>query len=219
MKVGIRYIGIDAFGSGLTVTNPKPGRHRSSTNNSGRLRLSVTLSFAVLWLGFWPVGTQSSPAFFYAQPVPDSNSRVPDAPPIQKVSSRWRPLAFSEWLSGLICGAGDPSLEATVKLVMVDIDRDGDPDLVAVTSLPRLLVWLNDGRGHFRSWQPHSLCFLRRGLLDSESNEEDAPLLWLEPRQLTTHLIPVASSQINRKSFRMSFQSVSLRSPRAPPLP
>jgi len=40
-----------------------------------------------------------------------------------------------------------------------DIDHDGDVDLVATTSLNEIVVWLNDGRGHFteehRSTLPH----------------------------------------------------------------
>src|SRR5947208_1875586 len=39
--------------------------------------------------------------------------------------------------------------EKIVRVVAIDVDRDGDSDLVALTRAPRLLVWLNDGRGHF----------------------------------------------------------------------
>jgi len=215
MKACVRQIGGEALASGLSSANEEVGR--SSSSNPGTVPLLLIPLFMTLCLLFRSLCAPASPVFFPAGQAPSADFRTLGLPPIQKVSSHRCSLAFSQWLSGIICGARDPSLEATVKLVMVDIDHDGDPDLVAITSLARLLLWLNDGRGHFSSWQPRSLCFLRKGFLDPESNEEDAPLLWLEPRQLTAQLNPVASTQTDRESSKKSFQCFSLRSPRAPP--
>jgi len=205
MKVRIPQNATDAVARGLTAANKKLGRRWSPTHDSSRLRLSIILAFITFCLLLGAFGAQASPVFFPAGQVPSADFRTLGLPPIQKASGHGSSLAFGQWLLGIIWGGRDPSLEATVKLVMVDIDRDGDPDLVAITSLPRLLVWLND------------LSFLRKGFLDPESNEEDAPLLRLEPRQLAAQLKPVASTQIDRKSSKKSFECCSLRSPRAPP--
>jgi len=217
MKVRIPQNATDAVARGLTAANKKLGRRWSPTHDSSRLRLSIILAFITFCLLLGAFGAQASPVFFPAGQVPSADFRTLGLPPIQKASGHGSSLAFGQWLLGIIWGGRDPSLEATVKLVMVDIDRDGDPDLVAITSLPRLLVWLNDGQGHFSSWHARSLSFLRKGFLDPESNEEDAPLLRLEPRQLAAQLKPVASTQIDRKSSKKSFECCSLRSPRAPP--
>lgn len=39
--------------------------------------------------------------------------------------------------------------DVIVRFVVTDIDRDGDPDLVATTGHARLHVWINHGRGLF----------------------------------------------------------------------
>jgi hypothetical protein len=216
MKACIRQIGGKALSRGLPSGYEELGAS-GGYYNFGRLRSLLIAVFITLLLLFGPARAQSNPVFFPGGQVPSADFRTLGVPPIQKASSHWSSLAFSKWLLGTIWGAKDPSPEATVKLVMVDVDHDGDSDLVAITTLPRLMVWLNDGRGHFSSWHSRPLCLLRKGVLDPESNEEDAPLLWLEPYELTTPLNSVASSQIDRESSKKSFQRLSLRSPRAPP--
>src|SRR5262249_51550676 len=42
-----------------------------------------------------------------------------------------------------------PLLEPVITLTAVDLDRDGDRDLIAVTGSPRIVVWLNNGFGSF----------------------------------------------------------------------
>ena len=54
-------------------------------------------------------------------------------------------------LSVRLSGSSDAiDLGATVTgVIESDIDQDGDLDLVAVTPSSDVLVWINDGRGHF----------------------------------------------------------------------
>src|SRR5262249_36505256 len=89
--------------------------------------------------------------------------------------------------------SGNPVFtERTVRQVVVDIDHDGDPDLVAIPNLPRLLVWLNDGTGHFTSWPPSPS--LRRFQIpeDSDPNGADPPPLfpWLTTEVFEGPLVP-----------------------------
>jgi hypothetical protein len=138
-----------------------------------------------------------------------SSFAVPDA----KSSAA---LSLAEW----IASSDFVSAERMVRQVSVDIDNDGDPDLVAVTSLPRLLVWLNDGHGNFTSWHSSSSLRCSRILEDPDSNDEDSPLLflWLEARVLNLRLIPLASARPDAQSVLASSDCLDQSSPRAPPL-
>jgi hypothetical protein len=125
--------------------------------------------------------------------------------------------SFENWLS-----SGDSaSAERTVRQVVVDIDHDGDPDLITVTNLPRLLIWVNDGRGPFTRWDSSFSLHSSNIFEDAaDSNDEDTPLffLWLEVRALSLQLIPLASTQPDPKWGQSSFDCLSQSSPRAPPL-
>ena len=49
-----------------------------------------------------------------------------------------------------------------VRIVVVDVDRDGDSDVVAETRHAGLHFWINSGRGHFaRRWPRAQLSILR----------------------------------------------------------
>jgi hypothetical protein len=41
-----------------------------------------------------------------------------------------------------------------VSIATGDIDHDGDADLVVATSSNRVVIWINDGRGHFTEEAP-----------------------------------------------------------------
>jgi hypothetical protein len=41
-----------------------------------------------------------------------------------------------------------------VSVATGDVDHDGDTDLVVATSSNRVVIWLNDGRGHFTEERP-----------------------------------------------------------------
>jgi len=41
-----------------------------------------------------------------------------------------------------------------VSVATSDVDHDGDTDLVVATSSNRIVIWLNDGRGHFTEERP-----------------------------------------------------------------
>jgi len=126
------------------------------------------------------------------------------------------PLSLANWISQTSGG----SLERTVHQILVDIDHDGDPDLIALTNLPRLLVWLNDGRGRFTCWDYSYFLRSSNVLEDAEdSNSEDTPfsLLWLEARPHSLELIPVASAKFDFQTRSPWFYCRSQSSPRAPP--
>jgi hypothetical protein len=107
--------------------------------------------------------------------------------------------------------------EETVRQVMVDIDHDGDVDLISLTSLPRLLVWLNDGKGHLILWHSRFFLIVDTSYVDPESSDEDAPLFWWAPSQPTVQLMRIASAEAHRESFPKCTNAFCPGSPRAPP--
>jgi hypothetical protein len=115
--------------------------------------------------------------------------------------------------------SGPALTERTVLQFLVDIDQDGDSDLVALTNLPRVLVWINDGTGHFTTWYPSPSLHSSKIIEDADSNDEDSPLLflWLDAKVLSLGLVPLASAQTDSKSPQVSFDYLSQSSPRAPP--
>jgi hypothetical protein len=124
--------------------------------------------------------------------------------------------SLGNWLAKI----GSSSLESTVRQVIVDIDHDGDPDLIALTNLPRLLIWLNDGRGRFTSWHTSSSLHPSHVFEDAaDSNSEDTPLfcLWLGTQPLSLQLIRVAATRFDPKSGFLLFTCICQSSPRAPP--
>jgi hypothetical protein len=58
-----------------------------------------------------------------------------------------------------------------VSLVADDIDHDGDIDLVALTPSNRIVVWINDGHGHFTEDEPRP----SNGLLLSTTIRDESP--------------------------------------------
>jgi hypothetical protein len=63
--------------------------------------------------------------------------------------------------------------EKIVRVIVLDIDRDGDFDLIALTRVPRLLVCLNDGRSPFSSQAPCPPSEpLAKHVLNSDSDSE-----------------------------------------------
>jgi hypothetical protein len=109
--------------------------------------------------------------------------------------------------------------ERTVLQFLVDIDQDGDSDLIALTHLTRVLVWINDGTGHFTTWYPSPSLHSSKIIEDADSNDEDSPLLflWLDAKVLSLGLVPLASAQTDSKFPQVSFDYLSQSSPRAPP--
>jgi VCBS repeat protein len=69
---------------------------------------------------------------------------------------------LSVWLTG---SPTDVQLDASVAAVVGDdVDRDGDLDLIAATTSGDVVIWLNDGHGHFTRQQPQQ----SRGLVREE---------------------------------------------------
>jgi hypothetical protein len=146
----------------------------------------------------------------------ESGSLPKHCNPITFIARGTPPLSLANWISKTSAG----SVERTVHQVVVDIDHDGDFDLIAVTNLPRVLVWLNDGRGRFTSWDYSYFLRSSNVLEDAEdSNYEDTPfsLLWLEAGPHSLELIPVASAKFDFQPGSPSFCCRSQSSPRAPP--
>ena len=111
------------------------------------------------------------------------------------------------------------STERTVRQVWIDIDRDGDADLVAVTNHLRLVVWLNDGKGHFTSCRSSSALKCSQIVEDPDLNSEDIPLLflWLQARTFSLDLVPLVSILTDSESLLASLDRLAQSSPRAPP--
>jgi hypothetical protein len=84
-----------------------------------------------------------------------------------------------------------------------------------------VLVWLNDGTGHFTSWRPSAS--LRRLQIpeDSDSGGADTPPFFplLTTEVLEGPLVPLASAEADFKAPPTSFHSLNQSSPRAPPSP
>ena len=110
--------------------------------------------------------------------------------------------------------------EKIVRVVVIDIDRDGDSDLIALTRAPRLLVWLNDGRGHFSSrtpcppFEPPAKSFLNP---DSDSETPVSPSLPLAGPTLKAEVY--SYSNFSHEWSAPACGSRLNTSPRAPPLP
>jgi len=123
-----------------------------------------------------------------------------------------------------------PGVEPGTRVVaaaMADIDADGDLDLVASDGSLDLLVWSNDGTGHFTRKYPardqRSGSLMRDGALDSGSGAVPASVVpaaggsFIAPDQFTRGVLahsrrpPVSVTHLLRSRAQLS------RSPRAPP--
>jgi hypothetical protein len=110
-----------------------------------------------------------------------------------------------------------------VSVAAGDIDHDGDTDLVMVTSSNQVVIWLNDGRGHFTEQESPSRALLpATGTVDASRDEPMA----LGPR--AAHVVgpsrraetAVVATQIRPPSvpLAVALSFLSLPSLRAPPL-
>src|SRR5690242_11436409 len=61
--------------------------------------------------------------------------------------------ALGEWEAGA----------QVLRSIAIDIDRDGDLDVIASTREAPVAVWLNDGFGHLTPARPRPSAWLRRG--------------------------------------------------------
>lgn len=113
-----------------------------------------------------------------------------------------------------------------IRVAIADIDRDGDPDLVASTSRLGLRIWINNGRGRFvrreegrpfRTWRTVRSAFeaARAGTTADAQCDSDATLL---PPDLPGRGITEPGTRVRHASrapmVRFAFSPTS---PRAPP--
>ena len=118
------------------------------------------------------------------------------------------------------------SAQADVRVVAVDIDRDGDLDIIAATG-GQLTVWVNDGAGHLTSQRPSSgpgidihapWTTFRGGPERSEPTTDDsAPSTAL--LVVRSHAPPSLTAGDAARPILFVYSSAQLRSspPRAPP--
>jgi hypothetical protein len=115
----------------------------------------LTLGIVLLAGAQWTAVRRASAAFTPFVPLTapqrasgdfDADGR-PDVAVIQDGGSRVRIT-----LSGS-ADAATFEVNAT-SIVASDIDHDGDPDLTVATATNEIVIWVNDGRGHFMQEQP-----------------------------------------------------------------
>src|SRR5215831_9778899 len=63
-------------------------------------------------------------------------------------------LATSRQVPADVAASLQDASEPLTSVVVADIDRDGDADVVATDAALHLFVWLNDGTGRFTQQQP-----------------------------------------------------------------
>jgi hypothetical protein len=83
--------------------------------------------------------------------------------------------------------------DRVMRVIVADVDGDGDQDLVARTARRGLQVWLNHGRGHFsrariHAARPAAFPSIRRAVVPGHSRANRD-----EPGNLTTDLLPSRS--------------------------
>jgi FG-GAP-like repeat len=145
----------------------------------------------------------------------DADGR-PDVAAIQAGGSRvWVTLSGSPDTTAFEVNA--------TSIIASDIDHDGDLDLTVATPTNQILIWLNDGRGHFTQEQPFSAPTL--------SHETTVAGLWPEGPVSLGPTAPqvvgsrgrcetaVVGTQIRPPTVPVTFalNSFALPSPRAPP--
>ena len=117
----------------------------------------LSLGIVLLAGAQWTAVRRASAAFTPFVPLPapqrasadfDADGR-PDVAVIQEGGSR-------VWIT--LSGSPDTAtLEGNAtSIVASDIDHDGDLDLTVATPANQIVIWVNDGRGHFTQEQPSS---------------------------------------------------------------
>jgi len=123
-----------------------------------------------------------------------------------------------------------PGVEPGTKVVaaaMADIDADGDLDLIASDGSLDLLVWSNDGTGHFtRKYPAHdqrSGSLMRDGALDSGSGAVPASVVptaggsFIAPDQFARGVLAQSRRPLASVTHLLRSRAQLARSPRAPP--
>jgi hypothetical protein len=110
-----------------------------------------------------------------------------------------------------------------VSVAAGDIDHDGDTDLVMVTSSNQVVIWLNDGRGHFREQESPSQALLpATGTVDASRDEPMAlgprASQVVGPSRRTETAVVVTQIRLPTVPLAVALNFLSLPSLRAPPL-
>jgi hypothetical protein len=109
-----------------------------------------------------------------------------------------------------------------VSVAAGDIDHDGDTDLVVVTSSNQVVIWLNDGRGHFTEQQsPSRTLFPAAGTVDPSRDEPmalgpRASQVVVPSRRIETAVV-VTEIRPPTVPLPVALRFLSLPSLRAPP--
>jgi hypothetical protein len=111
-----------------------------------------------------------------------------------------------------------PRVPFVSRVFRVDVDLDGDFDLIALKGLSRVLVWINDGRGHYFLVSPGSCNLVKARPFFLESAENDFLPLWLEPQKPCLDYVSLGSIAQERMVMIPRCEKYSPRSPRAPPV-
>lgn len=103
-------------------------------------------------------------------------------------------------------------------LLKIDVDLDGDLDLVALNGVPRFLVWINDGHGHYLLVIPsrHSIAGIRPFFCETAA--DDSLTLWLEPYELCLESVSFGAVLKERAPSLSISKCCSPRFSRAPPV-
>ena len=127
-------------------------------------------------------------------------------------------FGFSEALGlPLIDGVTARRGPANSSFVEVDIDLDGDVDLIELSRAPRILVWVNDGRGRFFPATPNDYTLVRVWPFFYESAENDFLSVWLEPHELCLDSVTLSLVLREIPVVFLYVEDNTPRSPRAPP--
>ena len=117
----------------------------------------------------------------------------------------------------LIDGVNTRSGVTNSTFVEVDIDHDGDVDLIELSTAPRIQVWVNDGRGRFFPAVPNDFSLVRVWPFFYESAENDFLSMWLEPHELCLDSVTLGLVLREIPVVFLNVEDDTPRSPRAPP--
>ena len=120
------------------------------------------------------------------------------------------PLMIGANIEGEPCSSGP---------FRVDIDHDGDLDLIDLSDAPRVLVWVNNGRGRYIPLIPLCYNLVRACPYFYESAENDFLSLWVEPHKLCLHSVALGLVLKEFPDVFVNVEGFTPRSPRAPPAP